>query len=128
MRSVANISARSQFPSGELQLWELRDCEETNAIFHARAKARSTNLAPRSARGSEVPREARPRRRPLQNLALNKHFVVAAYAATKLCRAGFPRAERGAKLVKRAFARHRGTPVLRPPAFPYSALGTTAYA
>ena len=60
-----------------------------------RAKARFTNLAPRSARGLGRWRDARPRRRPLQNLALLEHFVVAAFAATKPPRS-FPRAERGA--------------------------------
>jgi hypothetical protein len=57
------------------------------------------------------PREDDPydliRRRPLQNLALPKHFVVAASAATKLGDVRFPRAERGAKVVMRAFARLR---------------------
>src|SRR4051794_2490087 len=67
------------------------------------------NLSPalgarRRARGSEGSPEARPRRRPLQSLTLLKHFVVAASAATKLGHAHFPRAEPGAKLVKRAFA------------------------
>jgi hypothetical protein len=49
--------------------------------------------------------DARPRRRPLQSLTPLKHFVVAASAATKLGRVLFPRAERGAKIFKRAFAR-----------------------
>jgi len=39
----------------------------------SRAKARSTTLAPRSARGPEVSWDRRPRRRPLQNLVLREH-------------------------------------------------------
>jgi cytochrome c oxidase assembly factor CtaG len=57
----------------------------------------------------ETPQYPRPRRRPLQNLAPREHFAVAASAATKPGRVPFPRAERGAKFVTRAFARVRAT-------------------
>ena len=77
--------------------------------FQSRAKARLAILAPRSARGSEAARGVRPRRRPLQNLALPEHFVATASAAAKLRHVHFPRAKRGAKIVKRAFARDRRT-------------------
>ena len=77
--------------------------------FQSRAKARFAILAPRSARGfGSTARVVRPRRRPLQNLAPPEHFVATASAAAKLGHVRFPRAERGAKIVKRAFARDRG--------------------
>src|SRR5947199_10872358 len=53
-----------------------------------------------------------------KNLAPREHFVVAAFAATKLCRVRFPRAERGAKFAKRAFARDRGSSDLSLTALP----------
>jgi len=49
----------------------------------------------------------RPRRRPLQNLPLPEHVVATASAVAKLRHVRFPRAKRGAKIVKRAFARDR---------------------
>jgi len=42
---------------------------------------------------------------PPQGLTLPEHFAVATFAATKFGRVHSPRAERGAKFVKRAFAR-----------------------
>ena len=57
-------------------------------------------------------RDARSRRRPLENPAPRKRFVVAAFAATTTVPARYPalgaRAERGAKFLKRAFARGEG--------------------
>ena len=62
------------------------------------------NLSPALGAGIGSGLDARPRRRPLQNLAL---LVVAASAATKLDHIRFPRAERGAEFVERTFARDR---------------------
>lgn len=44
---------------------------------------------------------------PLQSVTLREHFVVADSAATQFGHVRFPRAKRGARLVKRAFARAR---------------------
>jgi len=65
------------------------------------------NLSPALGAGIGSGVNARPRRRPLQNLALLNHFVVGASAATKLDHIRFPRAKRGAEFVERAFARDR---------------------
>src|SRR5207302_1721040 len=57
-------------------------------------------LSPALGAGSAVPRDARPRRRPLQSLTPLKHFVVAASAATKLpATSFFPAPSAGLRLL-----------------------------
>jgi hypothetical protein len=65
------------------------------------------NLSPAHGAGFGSFSHVRPQRRPLQNVTLREHVLVAASAATRFGHVRFPRAERGAKFVKRAFARDR---------------------
>ncbi|HEV7485703.1 MAG TPA: hypothetical protein VGQ65_08470 [Thermoanaerobaculia bacterium] len=83
----------SESPAGEPRGCE-EDCDDVTV---ARGGALE-NPAPRSARGSAAPAEARPRRRPLQGLAPPDPFALAASAATKPVDSRLPRAKRGAGL------------------------------
>ena len=85
-------------------------CEEIYGMVWVAREGALKNLSPglgaRAAPGvRKCHRNARPRRRPLQNLALRKHFAVAASAATNPPHIPSPPAERGARIIQRAFAR-----------------------
>jgi hypothetical protein len=63
-------------------------------------------LSPALCAGFRSFSHVRPRGRPLQNVTRRQLLRVAASAATGFGNFRFPRAERGANFVKRAFARN----------------------